>query len=67
MGRLSRTWLEYREIRAGVGAEAKVTESVTLTADVGVAVDQRFDYFDRGYELKGETPFFFRLAVQGRF
>lgn len=67
MGRLSRTWLEYREIRAGLGAEAKLTEHVSLTADAGVAVDQRFDYFDRGYELKGETPFFFRIAVQGRF
>ncbi len=67
IGRLSQTWLEYREIRAGLGAEVKLTDGVTLAADAGVAVDQRFDYFDRGYELKGETPFFLRLAVQGRF
>jgi len=67
VGRLGSTWLEYREIRAGLGAEFKLGDGVTLVADAGVAVDQRFDYFDRGYELKGETPFFFRLAVQGRF
>ncbi|MBX3751594.1 MAG: hypothetical protein KF897_16060 [Opitutaceae bacterium] len=67
LGRLSKTWLEYREIRAGVGAEVRLGAGVTLVADAGVAVDQRFDYFDRGYELKGETPFFLRLAVQGRF
>ena len=67
IGRLSKTWLEYREIRAGVGAELVLAEGVTLAVDAGVAVDQRFDYFDRGYELKGETPFFLRLAVQGRF
>ena len=67
IGRLTQTWLEYREIRAGLGAEVKLTGGVSLAVDAGVAVDQRFDYFDRGYELKGETPFFLRLAVQGRF
>lgn len=67
LGRLTRTWLEYREIRAGLGAEIKLAEGVTLNADAGVAVDQRFDYFDRGYELKGGNPAFLRLAVQGRF
>ncbi|GIL00066.1 MAG: hypothetical protein BroJett029_42740 [Alphaproteobacteria bacterium] len=66
-GRLARTWLEYREIRTGLGAEVALSAGVTLAADIGVAVDQRFDYFDRGYKLKGETPLFLRLAIQGRF
>lgn len=67
IGRLARTWLEYREIRLGVGAECKLSDLVTLSADAGVAVDQRFDYFDRGYELKGESPLFVAVAIKGRF
>lgn len=66
-GRLARTWLEYREIRVGLGAEVALAADLTLALDAGVAVDQRFDYFDRGYELKGGSPAFLRIALQGRF
>jgi hypothetical protein len=64
---LGRTWLEYREIRLGVGAEYNFTPKIALTADAGWTVDQRFDYFDRGYKLKGENIPYFALGIKGRF
>lgn len=64
---LADAWLEYREIRAGVAAEYAVGDTVTLRADVGVVVDQRFDYFTRGVELEGESPAYFALSLRGRF
>ena len=67
ISRLARTWLEYREIRLGAGAEFALSAGVTLSVDAGLALDQRFDYFDRGYELKGDTPLFVALALKGRF
>jgi hypothetical protein len=67
IGRLARTWLEYREIRLGAGAELALSAGVTLSIDAGLALDQRFDYFDRGYALKGDHPLFVALALKGRF
>jgi hypothetical protein len=66
-GRLARTWLEYREIRLGVGAELALSGSLSLAADLGWVADQRFDYFDRGFELKGDHPLFVAVALKGRF
>jgi len=66
-GRLANTYLEYREIRLGLAAELKLAGDVALTADAGFAVEQRFDYNDRGYRLDGDTTPFFALAIKGRF
>jgi hypothetical protein len=66
-GPLRRTWLEYREIRLGGGAVWTLSESATLTLDVGVVAQQRFDYFDRDFKVKGGHPFFGALSWQGRF
>lgn len=64
---LGRTWLEYREIRIGLGVEYNFSPQFSLTADLGRTVNQRFDYFDRGYKLKGENVPWFSLGLQGRF
>lgn len=64
---LGRTWLEYREIRLGLGAEYNLSPRIALTADAGWTVDQRFDYFDRDYKLKGESVPYFALGLKGRF
>lgn len=67
VGRLANTWLEYREIHLGVGAELAMAPDISLSIDIGFAIDQRFDYYDRGFILKGETPLFIALACKGRF
>jgi hypothetical protein len=64
---LDDAWLEYREIRTGVAVEYAVSDALRVRADVGVVVDQRFDYFTRGVELAGDSPAYFALAVVGRF
>jgi hypothetical protein len=67
VNRLANTFLDYREIRLGLGAEISLTPALKLVADAGVSADQRFDYFDRGYRLKGDRAAFLALALQGRF
>ena len=59
--------VDYREVRLGVGGTFKVSEGVLLTLDVGSAVDQRFDYHERGLEYRGEDAVFVSLALSGRF
>ncbi|ACB74398.1 DUF6268 family outer membrane beta-barrel protein [Opitutus terrae] len=60
-------WLEYREIRTGVAVEVALNDTMSLRADAGVVVDQRFDYFTRGVELEGESPAYVVLRFVGRF
>lgn len=66
-GSLDDAWLEYREIRTGVAVDYAVSDALRVRADVGVVVDQRFDYFTRGVELEGGSPAYFTLALMGRF
>jgi hypothetical protein len=67
VNRLANTFLDYREIRLGLAAEITLTPALKLVADAGVTADQQFDYFDRGYRLKGDRAAFLGLALQGRF
>ena len=67
VNRLANTYLDYREIRLGLGAEFAFTPALKLVADTGFTADQRFDYFDRGYRLKGDRAAFLNLSLQGRF
>ncbi|PTX96516.1 DUF6268 family outer membrane beta-barrel protein [Opitutus sp. ER46] len=62
------TLLDYSEVRVGGTVEYQPHPAVTLTASTGVVVGQKFDYFDRNYELSsdGATPFV-RLAVRYSF
>lgn len=59
--------LDYRELRVGVGLNYKVTEWLTLSADAGVAVDQRFEFHERGLTYRGSDEFFGVIGVGGRF
>lgn len=64
---LRNTYLDYREIRTGLGAEYQFSGNLSLTLDGGVVVDRNFDYYDRGVELDGETAGFGRLSLRYRF
>lgn len=64
---LQDAWLEYRELRLGLAAEYAVGRSVSLRADLGKVVSQRFDYVDRGHTLRGANPTYLALSVAGRF
>jgi len=64
---LANTWLEYREIRVGLAAEYAVSHALSVRAELGQVVDQRFEYIDRGVKLNGESPLYFGVGVVGRF
>ncbi len=64
---LASTWLEYREIRAGFVAEYAFSRVLSVRAELGQVVDQRFEYVDRDVKLNGESPFYFGCSVVGRF
>lgn len=66
-GRLANTFLDYREIRVGIGAEFSLHPQVSLRLDLGAFVDREFDYFDRGYTLESDSGTFATIALRSRF
>ncbi|MCC5022196.1 MAG: hypothetical protein J6386_05065 [Candidatus Synoicihabitans palmerolidicus] len=64
---LGDTWLDYREIRAGVGFDYRINPHLKLILDGGVVVDREFDYFDRNYSIKGDSPGFLSVGLEARF
>jgi hypothetical protein len=66
-GRLANTFVDYREIRAGLGADIKLHDRWSLSIDTGVMTDRKFDYFDRDYVLNGEAGFYGSLSVKASF
>lgn len=66
-GRLRDTFLDYREIRVGVGAEFAVSKRATLRLDAGAFTDRKFEYFERNYTLDGEGGFYASVALRSAF
>jgi len=64
---LEDTPVQYREVRLGVGADLTVSETLSLTGDLGVMADRRFEYHERDFTLNGESAFFLSLGVKSRF
>lgn len=64
---LKDTYLDYREIRAGVGADIALGTNASLRADAGVVTDRKFEYVDRSFRLDGDTAGFVTLALRLRF
>jgi hypothetical protein len=65
--RLANTYLDYRELRVGVGGDFKLSETLSLSIDAGVMTDRRFEYYDRNYTLNGDPAAFVTLGISGRF
>lgn len=64
---LGHTYLDYREIRVGVGADYALTRSLSLSADTGVLLQRQFDYYARSYRLDGDTGAYVLLGVLLKF
>lgn len=64
---LSDTWLDYRDLRTGVGLDYRVSPALSVSLEAGAVVDREFDYFDRGYKIEGEGAAYFGVSVRGRF
>lgn len=65
--RLANTFVDFREVRIGVGAEYAFTERSKLSVDVGAVTDRKIDYFDKNYRLDGDAGTFVSIAFKGGF
>jgi len=65
--RLANTYLDYREVRVGLGADAKLGEKWSLALDAGAVTDRKFDYFDRNYTLNGDAGWYGTLFLRTSF
>ncbi len=61
------TLIDYREIRVALDVVHQLSNALELQLSVGANVDRRFDYFDRGFELKGESAGFVSFGIKGKF
>jgi hypothetical protein len=61
------TWLQYSEIRVGLGADYEFMEGMMLSIDGGAVLERSFDYFDENYEIEGDTAAFLTLGIRARF
>jgi hypothetical protein len=63
---LGDTYLQYREIRAGVSATYHFNDMMSLELEGGSVLDQSFDYYDRDYNLNGGKTVYFNLGLKFR-
>jgi hypothetical protein len=64
---LDDTWLEYREIRVGAGFDYQILKNLTAGLDAGAVVNRKFDYFDRNYDVDGNSVSYFTISLRARF
>jgi len=64
---LGNTYLDYHEIRVGLGADYTVAPGVTVGAEAGAVVNRRFDYFDRDTKIEGRSAGYVALSLRARF
>jgi len=67
VARLANTYVDYREVRAGLGLDWNLTPAASLTLDVGAVTDRKFDFIDRDFRLDGGSGFYGALAFQASF
>lgn len=65
--RLANTYLDFREVRVGLGADVSLGRGFKLVADLGAVTDRKFDYFDRDYRIDGDAGIYATLGLQARF
>jgi hypothetical protein len=67
VARLANTFLDYREVRVGLGADLTLPAGFILTLDAGVVTDRQFDYYDRDYRLNGDPAAYGSIALRAAF
>lgn len=67
VARLANTFLDYREVRVGLGADLTLPAGFVLTLDAGMVTDRQFDYYDRDYRLNGDPAVYGSVAVRAAF
>jgi hypothetical protein len=65
--RLANTYLDFREVRVGFGADLSLGKGFKLVADLGAVTDRKFDYFDRDYRIDGDAGIYGTLSLRASF
>lgn len=65
--RLANTFVDFREVRAGLALGYALTERTKLRLDLGAVTDRKIDYFDKNYRLDGDGGTFLGFSIQGSF
>lgn len=65
--RLANTYVDFREVRVGLGADLELADGFALAVDAGAVTDRKFDFFDRNYRLDADGGFFAALSLKGSF
>jgi hypothetical protein len=65
--RFANTYLDFREVRVGLGADFSLGTAFKLVADVGAVTDRKFDYFDRDYRIDGDAGYYGTLSLRASF
>jgi hypothetical protein len=67
VARLANTFVDFSEVRAGLGADVVLRKGFTLAVDVGAMTDRKFDYFDRDFTLNGDAGLYGALSLRAGF
>ena len=65
--RLANTLMDYREVRAGIGADFTLPRGFSLNLDAGIVTDRQFDYYDRDYGLNGDPAAYGAISLSAKF
>lgn len=65
--RLANTYLDFREVRVGLGADVSLSQGFKLVAELGAVTDRKFDYFDRDYRIDGDAGLYGTLGLRASF
>lgn len=65
--RLANTFVDFREVRVGLGLDYAFSERSKLSLDVGAVTDRKIDYFDKNYRLDGDAGTFVSVSFKGGF
>lgn len=64
---LGKTYLDYQEIRLGLGAEYQISKNLSVVVDGGMTMDRTFDYYDRNLKLDGKSAGYGSLGLKYQF
>ncbi|MCF3652298.1 DUF6268 family outer membrane beta-barrel protein [Synoicihabitans lomoniglobus] len=64
---LNDTHMDYREFRLGGGLSYRPSAAIELRLDGGAVINRRFDYYDRNFEIKGDSAAYVELTMKLRF
>lgn len=59
--------VDYREIRAGVGADWTLAKGFRVVLDAGAVTDRKFEYHELDHVYNGDASLFVSLAAHWRF